>query len=64
MGAIRARDSIFYALELLSSVLLPGADGGLPAGGRCSDRPYEARDNVLMSRPWVLYFAALVVWSK
>ncbi|MCQ6512923.1 hypothetical protein NPN18_24455, partial [Vibrio parahaemolyticus] len=25
--------------------------------------PYSARDDVLLNRPWVLYFAALVVWS-
>lgn len=27
-----------------------------------SDEPYPARDDVLLNRPWVLYFAALVVW--
>jgi hypothetical protein len=24
---------------------------------------YSARDDVLLNRPWVLYFAALIVWS-
>ncbi|KAM4057002.1 fungal specific transcription factor [Hirsutella rhossiliensis] len=57
-----ARDSTFYALKFLSSVLLPGADGGLPVGRQYPDRPYEARYDVLMNRPWVLYFAALIVW--
>ena len=27
-----------------------------------SDFDYSARDDVLMNRSWVLYFAALIVW--
>ncbi|PFH59520.1 hypothetical protein XA68_12223 [Ophiocordyceps unilateralis] len=44
----RARDATFHALKFLASVLLRG--------------PYEARSDVLMNRPWVLYFAVLIVW--
>lgn len=45
----RARDATFYAVKFLCSVLLDGPE-------------YCARDDVLLNRPWVLYFAALVVW--
>ncbi|KAI1813397.1 fungal-specific transcription factor domain-containing protein [Poronia punctata] len=45
----RARDATFYAIKFLCSVLL-------------DDTQYCARDDVLLNRPWVLYFAALVVW--
>ncbi|KAI0972639.1 fungal-specific transcription factor domain-containing protein [Xylaria arbuscula] len=45
----RARDATFYAAKFLCSVLLDGTE-------------YCARDDVLLNRPWVLYFAALVVW--
>lgn len=58
-----ARDATFYALKLLSSVLLPGVDGGLLEESQDPGRTYEARYDVLMNRPWVLYFAALVLWS-
>ncbi|CAI4210595.1 unnamed protein product [Parascedosporium putredinis] len=54
----KARDAMFYALKFLCSVLLPEATGGSPQPGD----PYSARDDVLLDRPWVLYFAALVVW--
>jgi len=58
----RARDATFYALKFLSSVLLPGADGGPTVPGHNLQKHYEARYDVLMNRPWVLYFAVLVVW--
>ncbi len=63
----RARDATFYALRFLSQVLVvdeepqerqPGAV--LPGFGGCE---YSARDDSLLNRPWVLYFAALIVWS-
>ncbi|KAK7981776.1 hypothetical protein PG988_004014 [Apiospora saccharicola] len=59
----KARDATFYALKFLCSVLLannadsPGSDDH----GR-KYLPYSARDDVLLNRPWVLYFAGLVVW--
>ncbi|KAI0203775.1 fungal-specific transcription factor domain-containing protein [Astrocystis sublimbata] len=45
----RARDATFYAAKFLCSVLLDNTQ-------------YCARDDVLLNRPWVLYFAALVIW--
>ncbi|KAL2159789.1 hypothetical protein VTH06DRAFT_1922 [Thermothelomyces fergusii] len=60
----KARDATYYALKFLQSVLLPdtvdtpGSNGGY---GRQNEL-YSARDDVLLNRPWVLYFAALVVW--
>ncbi|KIW74941.1 hypothetical protein Z517_11712 [Fonsecaea pedrosoi CBS 271.37] len=50
-----ARVAVYHALQLLRSVILPGKGG--------SRRLYNARDDYLMMRPWILYFAALVVWS-
>ncbi|KAL8298416.1 hypothetical protein RB597_006760 [Gaeumannomyces tritici] len=59
----RARDAVYYALKFLSSVLL-STEPGTPAsqGQPPREEPYSARGDVLMNRPWVLYFAALVVW--
>ncbi|KPM44327.1 hypothetical protein AK830_g2148 [Neonectria ditissima] len=59
----RARDATFYALKFLCSVLAPDQVTPAHAGGYHLDEPYDARDDVLLNRPWVLYFAALVVWS-
>ncbi|PNY28757.1 Zinc finger protein [Tolypocladium capitatum] len=58
----RARDATYYALKFLRSVLLPGTDGASHAQWHGLDKPYEARHDELMNRPWVLYFAALIVW--
>lgn len=60
----KARDATYYALRFLCTVLLPqdstsashGCNGPEPVFG------YSARDDVLMNRSWVLYFAALIVW--
>ena len=58
----RARDATYYGLKFLCSVLAPDATGSIPAGTFGSQEPYHARDDALINRPWVLYFAALVVW--
>ena len=59
-----ARDATFYSLKFLQKVLLPdtagyqaGADGSREFPG------YSARDDYLLNRPWVLYFATLIIWS-
>jgi hypothetical protein len=57
----KARDATFYAMKFLASVLL-AEEGGSSAMGSYRPEPYVARDDVLLNRPWVLYFAALVVW--
>ena len=61
----KARDATYYALKFLCSVMIPGEAGSSPSRGysNADDPPYSARDDVLLNRPWVLYFAALVVWS-
>ncbi|KAJ5539074.1 hypothetical protein N7513_007406 [Penicillium frequentans] len=46
-----ARDATFYALKFLSTCFVEQASG-----------EYVARDDYLLNRPWVMYFAALVVW--
>ena len=61
----KARDATFYALKFLGSVLIPEHNSPPRAGGYNKPPawiPYVARDDVLLNRPWVLYFAALVVW--
>lgn len=54
----RARDATYYALRFLSTVLLPDDSNEYNY-----NYTYSARDDVLLNRPWVLYFAALIVWS-
>jgi hypothetical protein len=65
----RARDATYYALRFLSRVLLGDSDITGPNGTARSatslpkDFTYSARDDYLINRPWVLYFATLIVWS-
>lgn len=70
-----ARDSAFYALKFITTVLIPPNAGDdaidhrihghatpiLPHAFDNSQR-YIARDDFLLNRPWVLYVSALVVW--
>jgi hypothetical protein len=58
----KARDATFYALKFLCSVLIAEETGAPHPNGYNPDEPYSARDDVLLNRPWVLYFAGLVVW--
>ncbi|KAK4226337.1 fungal-specific transcription factor domain-containing protein [Podospora fimiseda] len=61
----KARDAVYYALKFLNSVLLVDRVAGTPSSNGFARHEYElysARDDVLLNRPWVLYFAALVVW--
>ncbi|KAL2208942.1 hypothetical protein CC79DRAFT_1341418 [Sarocladium strictum] len=58
----KARDATFYALKFLCSVLVPDSTEHGLASGHFYDEQYEAREDVLLNRAWVLYFAALVVW--
>ncbi|KAH6659828.1 fungal-specific transcription factor domain-containing protein [Truncatella angustata] len=60
----KARDATFYALKFLASVLLADENGSDASTGYRPFGPggYVARDDVLLNRPWVLYFAALIVW--
>ncbi|OJD18794.1 hypothetical protein AJ78_01201 [Emergomyces pasteurianus Ep9510] len=61
-----ARDAAFFALKFLSQVLNP-EDGRTTVhhgpAGYLDLNEYSARDDFLLNRPWVIYFAALVVWS-
>lgn len=61
-----ARHATFYALKFLAQVLMPttNASQRSPGASTMTDPPeYSARDDFLLNRPWVLYFAALTVWS-
>ena len=61
-----ARHATFYALKFLAQVLMPDPTNShrSPAtAGVEGLSPYSARDDFLLNRPWVLYFAALIVWS-
>ncbi|PVH93625.1 hypothetical protein DM02DRAFT_541155 [Periconia macrospinosa] len=60
----RARDATFYALQFLSKVLIPEERNRAPSDrSSSSNASYYARDDILLNRPWVLYFATLIVWS-
>ncbi|KAJ9635976.1 hypothetical protein H2199_008331 [Coniosporium tulheliwenetii] len=64
----RARDATFYALRFLRRCLVPGDDRGMrsPSPSGVAEKvvfDYSARDDFLLNRPWVLYFACLIVWS-
>lgn len=54
----KARDATYYALSFLRTVLCPSTISS-------SDAPftYSAGDDNQLNRPWVLYYATLVVWS-
>ena len=56
-----ARHATFYALKFLAQVLLPDSCG--PYASPKVASTYSARDDYLLNRPWVLYYAILVVWS-
>ncbi|MCJ1478237.1 hypothetical protein MMC13_006914 [Lambiella insularis] len=62
-----ARDATFYALKFLSQVLTPdihpSSHGSHSLIGMGTHGEYSARNDFLLNRPWVLYFAALIVWS-
>ncbi len=61
-----ARHATFYALKFLSQVLMPDLATSHRNGAASSLQgltPYSARDDFLLNRPWVLYFASLIVWS-
>lgn len=49
-----ARDATFYALKFLCTCF---------SDIRMQPGEYLARDDYLLNRPWVMYFAALVVWT-
>jgi len=60
----KARDATWYALRFLCTVLLPEDGVTSTIHSSYSDPPFEysARDDALLNRPWVMYFAALIVW--
>ena len=61
-----ARHATFYALKFLAQVLMPDTSSshrGSASMNMESLTSYSARDDFLLNRPWVLYFAALIVWS-
>lgn len=61
-----ARHATYYALKFLKQVLVPEQGSiyrNANAGGPKVFSPYSAQDDFLLNRPWVLYYAALVVWS-
>ena len=56
-----ARDAVFYSLRFISRVSLTNLDNTSGPFGGLGE--YSPRDDYALNRPWVLYFAALVVWS-
>ena len=72
-GKPSARDAVFFSLRFLALVLAKDLEDegqraatatATAAGGRPpSPDEYAPHNDYLLNRPWVLYFAALVVWS-
>ena len=61
-----ARHATFYAIKFLAQVLMPDMGSSRHNStsiGMAGPSSYSARDDFLLNRPWVLYFAALIVWS-
>ena len=61
-----ARDATFFSLKFLAQVLTPSGPSSQHSPSsivRFGPAGYSARDDFLLNRPWVLYFAALIVWS-
>ncbi|KAL8770019.1 MAG: hypothetical protein Q9203_005361 [Teloschistes exilis] len=61
-----ARDATFYALKFLVQVLIPDTailKRSPNEAGMGGSTTYSARDDSLINRPWVVYMAALIVWS-
>lgn len=61
-----ARHATFHALRFLALALLPAMSDphSSPESIEMGEElEYSARDDFLLNRPWVLYFAALTVWS-
>ncbi|KAH6667719.1 hypothetical protein B0J14DRAFT_619825 [Halenospora varia] len=60
----KARDATWHALRFLYSVLIPEEAVALAVYAGYDDPPFEysAQDDVVLNRPWVMYFAALIVW--
>ncbi|PQE15385.1 C2H2 finger domain-containing protein [Rutstroemia sp. NJR-2017a BVV2] len=57
----KARDATFYAVKFLRNILLPEGHGRAQVY-EDAKFDYSARDDVILNRPWVMYFAALIVW--
>lgn len=61
-----ARHATFYALKFLSQVMMADTNSSHRISAPLNMESlisYSARDDYLLNRPWVLYFAALIVWS-
>lgn len=76
--SVRARDAYLYAIQFLCQVMIPeervdmhyNADvddpdtpGSRVSGGTTGVPVYSARDDHLLNRPWILYYACLVVYA-
>ncbi|KAF1960669.1 hypothetical protein CC80DRAFT_262393 [Byssothecium circinans] len=60
----RARDATFYAIRFLSNVMVADGRSTCPSNNPPSiSTNYSAREDSLLNRPWVLYFATLIIWS-
>ena len=61
-----ARHATFFALKFLALVLTPehkNSRGSAEELNTAKESQYSAKDDFLLNRPWVLYFAALTAWS-
>ena len=58
-----ARHATFFALRYLRSVLLPDRQAPLSPASAWPEGFYETRCDTIVERSWIIYFAALIVWS-
>lgn len=61
----RARDATFYAIRFLCDVLMQDSCSDEKRGSavQMSAFDYSARDDYLLNRPWILYFAMMTLWA-
>ncbi|KAF2217708.1 hypothetical protein CERZMDRAFT_31629 [Cercospora zeae-maydis SCOH1-5] len=61
----RARMAVYWAMRILRDVLMPEARAS-NSSGRVQPKTgiaYSARDDYLLNRPYILYYACMVVWA-
>ncbi|KAM3420035.1 hypothetical protein BST61_g3345 [Cercospora zeina] len=61
----RGRDAVYWAMRFLHKVLIEDVQASTPAEQvqPKTGSAYSARDDYLLNRPYILYYACMVVWA-
>ncbi|USW54437.1 hypothetical protein Slin15195_G077560 [Septoria linicola] len=61
----KARHAVYHALRFLREVLLPDTEAMIMPGQKqqLAQFTYSARDDYLLNRPYIMYFACMIVWA-